>query len=60
MLNVVHLQCESTGKVELNVVCPLLLLGRFGRNAGVTAAQWESAIKKWESLGYRVTAMPFN
>jgi hypothetical protein len=34
--------------------------GRFGDNAGITPQQWDSAIKLWQSLGYRVNPVPFN
>ena len=32
--------------------------GRFGDKAGVTPQQWEATIKMWESLGYKVKALP--
>lgn len=32
--------------------------GRFGAAAGMTRAQWEAAIRYWESLGYKVNAFP--
>ena len=32
--------------------------GRFGVAAGMTRAQWDAAIRYWESLGYQVSAKP--
>lgn len=34
--------------------------GRFGTGAGVTDTQWAATVKFWESLGYKVNAIPPN
>lgn len=34
--------------------------GRFGVNAGVADTQWANTISKWESLGYKVKAIPLS
>jgi len=33
--------------------------GRFGDGAGINREQWNGAIKFWETLGYKVTPVPF-
>ncbi len=33
--------------------------GRFGDAAGITSKQWDATAKLWESLGYKVNAVPF-
>lgn len=33
--------------------------GRFGDRAGITVQQWEATVELWESLGYKVNAVPF-
>jgi hypothetical protein len=33
--------------------------GRFGDAAGITAVQWNAAVRYWESLGYKVNPIPF-
>ena len=33
--------------------------GRFGDRAGITPEQWNQTIKLWESVGYKVNAIPF-
>jgi RHS repeat-associated protein len=33
--------------------------GRFGDAAGISQQQWEATVRLWESLGYKVNAVPF-
>jgi hypothetical protein len=33
--------------------------GRFGDGAGITPAQWIATTKMWQSLGYKVNAVPY-
>jgi len=42
-----------------NTVMVNAFSGRFGVGAGVTDTQWQNTIKLWESLGYKVKAIPF-
>lgn len=34
--------------------------GRFGYGSGATLEQWNTAIEFWQTLGYKVNAVPFN
>lgn len=55
-------QASIGGEVRFgtdNIVTINVFSGRFGVGAGVTDLQWANTISKWESLGYKVIALPY-
>jgi RHS repeat-associated protein len=65
-LNVVHSNISSEASIggeawfgPNNSVTINAGSGRFGDAAGISQQQWDATVRLWESLGYKVNAVPF-